>query len=177
MEDPESPQTLTAGWWKTKVGWKLALRTDGNDPRAKPLVLVAVLALFLLVAYLVKWRANAPLAQMAIIMFVMIVIAGPRDPSADPVPLQPGWWKTRAGHDAARNASMDDPALRPVVVVGGTLVFAALLLLSGMPFVPALVVGLVLGLGLSIAMGISIWAYVLALVLFAIVMVNAVSSQ
>jgi hypothetical protein len=131
--DPRYQAPLQPGWWKTVRGWSSILKSHRIDRRAKPIVISFVVAMFFAFVSITDWSNWGFYAAIAGLLIVAVVAFGPLDPAdyTASQPLQPGWWKTKAGWKAMPAAGTDEPGVGVVVVALGVALGGVVLAVSG----------------------------------------------
>ncbi|MCP4965649.1 MAG: hypothetical protein GY926_10465 [bacterium] len=133
LHDPRYQQPLEAGWWKTVAGWRSILKSHRIDRRAKPIVIVFILAIFLLVGLATQWKGWGLYAAAAGLLILVVSVFSPLDVAdyRDREPLEPGWWRSASGWRQAQLAGLDEPGMAGATLVVGLCGAALLLVVSG----------------------------------------------
>lgn len=131
--DPRYQPPLEAGWWRTADGWASILRSHCIDRRAKPVVIVFIVAMFFAFVSITDWSNWGFYAAIAGLLIIAVLAFSPLDPAAyvERQPLQPGWWRTRAGWKAMPSAGSDEPGMGVVMVALGVVLGGVVLAISG----------------------------------------------
>lgn len=138
LVDPRYQEPLRPGWWKTGAGWLALLRSNRVDRRAKPVVIVLIVIVFLLVNWVTNRQIWGPLAALSGILVAVVLIYSPIDSAkaAPRQPLQPGWWKTRDGWSGLPHAGFDEPGVGVFRLVTGLVIAAGIVAWRGWRGVP-----------------------------------------
>jgi hypothetical protein len=77
LADPRYQSPLGSGWWKTNAGWLSILKSHRIDRRAKPVVILFIVALFFLFASVADWRGWGFYAIVAVFLIGAVIVSAP----------------------------------------------------------------------------------------------------